>query len=460
MHQSVLRGSEPLLDKKLILAVVDGLTPAMFEAAAGDPRFPTFSLLAEHGRYSRATSVFPSLTPVCVSSIVSGSYPDVHHIPHLVWYSREEERIVEYGSSFGAIRAAGTRRSILDAIFNMNEEHLSRDAVTLFEAVEDEGMIPAAVNIPCYRGRTAHRATLPGLTRAAGGPKRFFFYNLFESDATGAPLAVRNRAGGTIDDYAAAVGRWLVTRDGFDLLVYYLSDYDYLSHAQGPDKAYEGLERADRALGVLVEAAGGMDELLDRYALILCSDHGQTSVDRAADLRSALRVDGVVVTASNRAGMIYRLEDCPLETRALAQMLDGEQAVEVAAFLEDGEAVVRREGEEVRFAPEGDDWRSSGDASLLDYPDALARVWTALQNPNAGDVLVSAAPGVEFADLGGRHHAGGGSHGSLVAGDSEVPVLMIGIEGEPKSIVDLAPLALARLGIEPPTYASTLERVH
>src|SRR3712207_7883040 len=45
-----------------------------------------------------------------------------------------------------------------------------------------------------------------------------------ESDRTGAPLAVRNRAAGTIDGYAAAVGRWLVTRDGFDLLVYYLSD--------------------------------------------------------------------------------------------------------------------------------------------------------------------------------------------------------------------------------------------
>ena len=77
--------------KKVILVVIDGLTPSMFEAAVGDGRFPALSFLAEQGRYSRAVSTFPSLTPVCVSSIATGAHPDVHHIPHLVWYDREHE---------------------------------------------------------------------------------------------------------------------------------------------------------------------------------------------------------------------------------------------------------------------------------------------------------------------------------------------------------------------------------
>ena len=50
------------------------------------------------------------------------------------------------------------------------------------------------------------------------------------------------------------------------------------------------------------------------------------------------------------------------------------------------------------------------------------------------------------------------SHGSLCAGDSEVPVLTVGLEGEPRSIVDLAPLALAHFGVEPPPYARPLAR--
>ena len=75
--------------KSLILIVIDGLTPSMFEAAVGDDRTPALSFLAEQGSYSRAVSTFPSLTPVCLSSIATGAHPDVHRIPHLVWYDRE-----------------------------------------------------------------------------------------------------------------------------------------------------------------------------------------------------------------------------------------------------------------------------------------------------------------------------------------------------------------------------------
>ena len=93
--------------KKLVLIVVDGMTPAAFERAVESGRAPALARLAEHGVYRHATSVFPSLTPVCLSSIATGVGPDVHHIPHLVWWHRGERRIVEYGSSFAALVAAG-----------------------------------------------------------------------------------------------------------------------------------------------------------------------------------------------------------------------------------------------------------------------------------------------------------------------------------------------------------------
>ncbi|MBA3364593.1 MAG: alkaline phosphatase family protein, partial [Actinobacteria bacterium] len=76
--------------KKLVLIVIDGLTPALLEHAFDDKRTPALSFLAEHGRYRRAVSTFPSLTPVCLSSIATGAHPDVHEIPHLVWYHRGE----------------------------------------------------------------------------------------------------------------------------------------------------------------------------------------------------------------------------------------------------------------------------------------------------------------------------------------------------------------------------------
>ena len=439
--------------RKLILVVIDGLTPDVFEEAVETGAAPALAFLAEHGNYGRGVSTFPSLTPVCLSSIVTGSHPDVHRIPHLVWYHRAERRLVEYGSSFAAIRAAGTRRSILDAIFNMNEQHLGQEAVTVYEALEDAGLTAAAVNVTCYRGRTRHRPLLRGLARPAFGPKRFFFYNLYESDETGAPVAVFGRAGGSIDAYAAAVGRWLVTRDGFDFLFYYLPDYDFASHALGPAETQEALVRSDAAIGALIEAAGGPDEFLERYAVVACSDHGQTRVERAVSLQATFAdVENVVVTASNRAGMVYLLPDCLEEPAALARRLDGTAAAEVVIYREGPEAVARRDGEELRFAPgPRGSWQTSGDSALLDQPDALERVWCALANPNAGELIVSPPAGVELTDLAGRSHLGGGSHGSLESGDSEVPILTVGLDGPvPRRIVDLAPRALEHFGLTSP----------
>jgi predicted AlkP superfamily pyrophosphatase or phosphodiesterase len=429
--------------------VIDGLTPSMLEGVVGDGSAPALGFLAEHGSYRRAISTFPSLTPVCLSALATGAHPDVHEIPHLVWYHRAERRLVEYGSSFGAVRAAGTRRSLQDTVYELNASHLGKSAVTVYEALEEAGLTTAAVNITCYRGRTPHVPTVPILTRPAYGPKRFFFYNLFESDVTGAPLSVRNRSGGTIDAYAGAVARWLVTRDGFDFLVYYLSDYDYASHAQGPDAAHEVLVRCDEAVGSLIEAAGGQEEFLERYAVVVCADHGQTGVGDVARLEDVFPDE--LVTAAKRAGMVYATD---AELGPLARRLDGHEAVEVVLYREGAEGVARRDGAELRFArAQAGVEVTGGDASILDHPDGLERAWAALANPNAGELLVSAALGWEFADLAGRHHSGGGSHGSLHAGDSEVPMLTVGLEEEPRSITDVMPLALRHFGVEPPAYA-------
>ena len=419
--------------KKLILIVVDGMTPATFERAVESTRAPALAELARHGRYGTATSVFPSLTPVCLSSIATGTGPDGHHIPHLVWWHRGERRIVEYGSSFAALRAAGMAQSITDTIYNMNQQHLSRAVPTLYELLETDGLTTAAVNITCYRGRTKYLPTLPWVTKPAYGPKRFFYYSLFESDHTGAPLAVRNRAAGSTDVYAAAVGRWLVTRDGFDFLAYYLSDFDYASHAHGPSGAEEvALARVDDAIGALLDAAGGVDEFLDRYDVILLADHGQTRVRHVAQLEHELtrHADSVVVCASNRAAQLYLLPDARVDAAELARALDGVASVEVTFRQEGKEVVARRDG-------------ADGPVEALEHPDAVHRVRSALANPNAGELLVSAAEGWEFVDLGGRHHAGGGSHGSLLGGDSIVPVLTIGVDAAIDRITDVASAARA-----------------
>jgi hypothetical protein len=86
-------------------------------------------------------------------------------------------------------------------------------------------------------------------------------------------------------------------------------------------------------------------------------------------------------------------------------------------------------------------------------------VWSALLCPTSGEVLLSAAAGYEFLDLGGQAHVGGGSHGSLRAEDSLGALIMCGLgdessppapPGEPPaqwSIRDVAPLIRAHFGL-------------
>jgi hypothetical protein len=155
--------------------------------------------------------------------------------------------------------------------------------------------------------------------------------------------------------------------------------------------------------------------------LVLCADHGQTHVRHAVSLAPVVGRLGRV-TASNRAAMVYTHEP-----RTVADRLRHEEAVDAAFFLDGGELV--------------------STADLSRFPRGYERALAALRNPNAGEVLVSAAPGFEFLDLAGRHHAGGGSHGSLSAGDSEVPMLVAGVGPPPETVTDVMPLVLRHLGV-------------
>ena len=79
-----------------------------------------------------------------------------------------------------------------------------------------------------------------------------------------------------------------------------------------------------------------------------------------------------------------------------------------------------------------------------------------LRSRNAGELIVSAAAGLEFADLAGRHHSGGGSHGSLLnPGDSRrCRCSRSASKTLPGSIVEVMPAVLEHFGVAfPPPYA-------
>lgn len=397
---------------------------------------------------------------------------------------------MEYGSSFSATLVEGSHAAINDSILNLNHLHLSQNVRTVFELVEDDGLVAAAINYYVFRGRVRHPLKHPavaalarriGVFDAAYGPSRFFFGELFASDRTGASANLGVHAAN--DTQAAEIGRWLVARDGFDFLLYYLPDVDMAQHRFGPDGALDAVAVADRSIADLIAAGGGLDRFLETHGMVLLADHGQTAARESCDVRPALAdlrlfvsslrsAPGeaqVAVAASNRVCMLYRLHDAP-SSRDLAGRVGALAGVDLTAFHEGGDVVLQRGGVELRFRRggplrdrRGAAWTATGDFAALDlvqdgdvvtapgYPNALERVACLLECVNAGEVVCSAAAGFEFVDGGGSHHVGGGSHGSLSADDSVVPLITVGIDasrlpGEP-SITDAYGLVQRHFGL-------------
>jgi hypothetical protein len=180
------------------------------------------------------------------------------------------------------------------------------------------------------------------------------------------------------------------------------------------------------------------------------------------------------VCPAARFAMVYVIDESRRDELApeVAGDLQSVEGLDLVARRRDAEALVWSRRGELHFAPGGDledargrRWSVDGQHEALDlsvgdgrvadglYPDALWRLWSALECPHAGDVLVSAAPGYEFVDWGGADHVGGGSHGSLHGGDSQGALLMCGTGPATAerhggwSISDVAPLVLGHFSL-------------
>jgi hypothetical protein len=476
--------------KKLVLAVIDSLKPEMLDRAIAEGRAPALKAVVERGTYVReCVSSYPSVTPVASSAIATGVGPDRHRIPSMNWYHRGEERYIEYGSSFQASRAFGIRRSLYDTVYNMNMAHLSRATPTVYEQLEDAGLRTVCTTFLIYRGRTRHKlaeeGVYPAIARAATfthavyGPTELFYADLFQSRKTGCTSMLGKP--GLRDQHTGCVGAYLVEHDLFDFMLFSLPDNDTYSHKHGPYAQVQSIAGADRALERIMHVAGGPDAFLEDHAVIVMSDHSQTSVEDRVNLSGVLpnwRVltpadplsseAELAVSPAARSAMVYVL-DPERREQAMPRVVRDLQTVDgfdLIVHLAGEEAVVWSERGELRFAPGGEfedergkSWSLEGDLDALDlviedgqvsspiYPDPMSRLWSSLTCPNSGDVLISAMPGYEFVDWGGTDHVGGGSHGSLHRGDS-LGVLIFAGTGHGSdfrrqwSIEDVTPMVL------------------
>jgi predicted AlkP superfamily pyrophosphatase or phosphodiesterase len=71
--------------KKVILICVDSLMAQAIDAGIKQHKLPTFKFLSEQGQYYKdVVSSFPTMSVTIDSSLLTGTFPDKHHVPGLL----------------------------------------------------------------------------------------------------------------------------------------------------------------------------------------------------------------------------------------------------------------------------------------------------------------------------------------------------------------------------------------
>ena len=285
-----------------------------------------------------------------------------------------EQRLVEYGSSFAALRASGLVQGLRDTVVNLNERHLLQERRDGLRGARGRGPHDCGDqhhDLPRPQPPPLADPRLPAGARAEAVLllQRLRVRQDRRADRLPQPLARLDRRLRGDDRPLARDARRL--RPARPLPARTTTTPRTRS---APTPRTRRSRRADASIAALFDAAGGAGRV---PRALRASSSAPTTASRRSSRRRGSRSPGALVTASNRAAMLYG--DDP---RRLAEALDGEPSVDVALFLEDGEVVARRRRRRGPGAPRRAT-RTAGRA-----PRA------ALRNPNAGEVLVSAAPGL------------------------------------------------------------------
>jgi Type I phosphodiesterase / nucleotide pyrophosphatase len=476
--------------KPVLLFVLDGIRPDVMQAAIREGDAPTFGALAEMGESVwDAVSVFPSITPAATAAIVTGEPPVGSGIYGHAWYNGAEDRIVVYGAMTETVITSGPLQVLHNNVWRMNRDDLYAD--TIFETLHELGIEAACVNYPIRRGPYRHRVRLKTLESVASmgelldttvsGPKEYYMGDLFYSRDLG--LHGRRGSGGLRrqvginDEYAAKVGAALLARKAEPFTLVYLFEGDSLAHHEGIAAQRKYVGTLDGYVTEMLEAGGGVDSVLDEYAVMVVADHGHAPL---LPERRYVRLDGILgrrtavgararfgpgvrilVVPNGRAALVYLGEE--VDRERVIEDLIGRRGVDLAAHEDDGRVVVEKIGQTLMFRPgdgpkdpTGRSWELAGDPETLDltvsgeelhygdYPDALERLWGSVRSPRAGDVVLSASLGYTFGEVNGNFHKES-DHGSLHADDSNVFSIGLGLAA-PRRLTDVAPTLLAHFG--------------
>ncbi|RFU70684.1 alkaline phosphatase family protein [Peribacillus saganii] len=475
------------LGKPVLLLVIDTLMDAPLKQAISEGRAPVLKFLVENGQYfPDIIAPFPTMSVNVDTTLLTGTYCDQHRLPGLTWFNQQENRLINYGTHYRELLKLGLGRSIEDVLFNMNENHISHQVVTIHEELQNNSKESASINALIYRGNTEHHLKLPRTLTflikipknlLAKAPKVFSFGALAKINPSNRYQHFFQKLGINDSSSVQQLTQLIINQRLPNFSIVYFPDLDQSVHKNGRLDV-TGIEKADKHLQKIFDLYESWEAALSANIWIAMGDNGQAWVsankeEALIDLRKMLgsfRImkegkgvqvkDQLVLAVNDRMAYIYTLNPNDVAVETVVEILQEDSRIDVIAWKKEQSTAVRsgvRKGE-LLFRPDGEfmdkygqSWSLTGDLNVLDikqsdqgieygvYPDALARIHSSLNSHEGDFLIVSAKPGYEFIGEGSPSHVGGAGHGGLHQQDTLVPMIVTGTNTKPPHlrIVDL-----------------------
>ncbi|WP_169082314.1 alkaline phosphatase family protein [Paenibacillus sp. PL91] len=493
MHVKSIQGDQ---SKKIILLLIDSLMAGAIDEGIRQNELPTFQFLIEHGQYYKdMVSSFPTMSVTIDSSLITGKYPNSHHVPGLTWYSTEEKKVINYGTGPMEVIKHGVDPVLVDGLINLNGKHLNPHLPTIYEELAEHGLKSGSINGLIYRGMSNHTLSIPpwiqGPTSLPSevkvkGPDYFALGSLSNplqgiknlSDGLTSRLGLNN-------SFSIEMIQYLINENKLpDFSYVYLPDLDQKLHKKGPSDI-KGVKELDRQLQSLLKSYGSPEKALSKAIFIIAGDSGMTQIlpaekNPVIDLPSifgdyqvlrqgeAVTEETEIVLAVNETmAYVYALQSSQ-SLRDIAKLLKADPRIDFVSWKENGwiYAVQGKTAKELKYKAKGNiidpykqAWTIEQDTEVLDlkianhaleygqYPDVLQRLSGALHSHKGQFLVVTAKPGYELADRSSPLHKGGGGHGSIRKDESLIPLIICGTEQKPEylRIVDLKSFLLKLL---------------
>ncbi|RXZ81729.1 alkaline phosphatase family protein [Paenibacillaceae bacterium] len=481
--------------KKVILLLIDSLMAQSIDEGIRQQELPAFQFLIEHGQYYKdLVSSFPTMSVTIDSSLLTGKYPDVHHVPGLTWYSADDKKLINYGTGPMEVLRHGLHPVLTDALIHLNGSHLNGKLPTIYEDLARHGLKSGSINGLIYRGTFDHLLTIPAYMQGPASLAREIQVkgpDFLTLGALSNPLAgVKNLPESLMDkmgfnnDYAIETAKYLIETNNLpDFLLVYLPDLDQQLHKKGPAEL-KGVKVTDQQLQSLLQSFGSPEKALNDAIIMVVGDSGMTPILPAdqnpiIDL-SALFGDArvlrpgeavtketeIILAVNETMAYVYSLK-AARSLRDTANVLINEPRIDLIAWKEKEWMYVIQgpNAKPFRFKANGNltdpyqqSWEIEQEQEMLDinlnaaarslnygeYPDVLQRLSGALNSHKGNYLVVTAKPGYELVDRSSPTHKGGGGHGSIRKKESLVPLIIGGTDQKPQHLrmIDLKPYLL------------------